>query len=201
MNIRSITTLLIISLLVIPILVVGCGDDGDDDDVGPTGGAKKVECITCEGTLNGTRWCDQGDGTVKDMTTGLVWLKNANCFGTKKWVDSSTWDDAQTASGTLKSGSCDLTDGSVEGDWRLPTKSELQSIGTDPPTTWVSDNPTATWTKPGSPFVSVQSIYYWSSNTYASSTSSAWIVDVTNGSSLGGSKDQLQQAVWPVRCD
>ncbi|MCP4677779.1 MAG: hypothetical protein GY854_20125 [Deltaproteobacteria bacterium] len=38
MNTRSITTLLIISLLVIPILVVGCGDDGDDDDVGPNGG-------------------------------------------------------------------------------------------------------------------------------------------------------------------
>ncbi len=40
MNTRSITTLLIISLLVIPILVVGCGGDGDDDDVGPTGGHK-----------------------------------------------------------------------------------------------------------------------------------------------------------------
>ncbi len=33
--------------------------------------------IGCIGTLNGTRWCDQGDGTVKDMTTGLVWFKDA----------------------------------------------------------------------------------------------------------------------------
>jgi len=27
---------------------------------------------TCSGTPNGTRWCDNGNGTVTDMTTGLV---------------------------------------------------------------------------------------------------------------------------------
>ena len=31
---------------------------------------------TCTGTMNGTRWCDNGNGTVRDMTTGLIWLKN-----------------------------------------------------------------------------------------------------------------------------
>ena len=40
--------------------------------------------VKCEGTLSvGGRWCDQGDGTVKDMTTGLVWLKNAGWGGRK----------------------------------------------------------------------------------------------------------------------
>ena len=39
---------------------------------------------TCEGTVSaGGRWCDQGDGTVKDMTTGLVWLKKADWGGAK----------------------------------------------------------------------------------------------------------------------
>ncbi len=33
--------------------------------------------LTCKGTIVGTRWCDQENGTVKDMTTGLIWLKNA----------------------------------------------------------------------------------------------------------------------------
>ncbi len=155
---------------------------------------------TCEGTLNGTRWCDQGDGTVKDMATGLVWLKNANCFGVKKWIDSSTFNDAQTSSGTLKSGSCDLTDGSVEGDWRLPTKSELQSIGTDPPATWTSDRPSVTWTMPGTPFDSVQSSLYWSSTTYASSTSLAWYMDMFNGDASFTNKDYAI-SVWPVRSD
>ena len=32
---------------------------------------------TCTGTMNGTRWCDNGNGTVRDMTTGLIWLKNS----------------------------------------------------------------------------------------------------------------------------
>lgn len=32
---------------------------------------------TCNGTINGTRWCDNGNGTVTDLTTGMVWLKDA----------------------------------------------------------------------------------------------------------------------------
>jgi hypothetical protein len=44
---------------------------------------------TCSGTLSsGGRWCDNGNGTVTDMTTGLIWLKNATCGGMK------TWDEA-----------------------------------------------------------------------------------------------------------
>ena len=27
------------------------------------------------------RFIDSGDGTVKDQLTGLIWLKNADCFG------------------------------------------------------------------------------------------------------------------------
>ena len=30
-----------------------------------------IPLATCNGTLNGTRWCDNGDGTVTDLTTGL----------------------------------------------------------------------------------------------------------------------------------
>jgi len=31
------------------------------------------------------RYRNNRNGTVKDMCTGLIWLKNANCFGTVKW--------------------------------------------------------------------------------------------------------------------
>ena len=86
---------------------------------------------TCEGTLSPLgRWCDQGDGTVKDMTTGLVWLKKADWGG-----QYPLWDDlydpdahhraAQLWDGSPYEGSAGLSDGSVEGDWRLPTKTEL----------------------------------------------------------------------------
>ena len=31
------------------------------------------------------RFTDNGDGTVTDNLTGLIWLKDANCFGQKTW--------------------------------------------------------------------------------------------------------------------
>lgn len=34
----------------------------------------------------GVRFVDNGDGTVTDNLTALVWLKNANCFGTRLWA-------------------------------------------------------------------------------------------------------------------
>ncbi|QEM67302.1 hypothetical protein FO488_03460 [Geobacter sp. FeAm09] len=44
---------------------------------------------SCSGTLSPLgRWCDNGDGTVRDMTTGLLWLKNANCAATLGGVTS-----------------------------------------------------------------------------------------------------------------
>ena len=53
---------------------------------------------------------------------GLVWLKNANCFGGR------TWPDALTDAAELNSGECGLTDGSSAGDWHVPTVNELQGI-------------------------------------------------------------------------
>ncbi|OAD19121.1 hypothetical protein THIOM_005259, partial [Candidatus Thiomargarita nelsonii] len=31
------------------------------------------------------RYIDNGDGTVTDNSSGLIWLKNANCFGVETW--------------------------------------------------------------------------------------------------------------------
>jgi len=93
--------------------------------------------IRCEGTLSAEgRWCDNGDGTVKDMTTGLVWHKDAGWGGLKPWRDPSVYtptgleDDAHTLAGILSAGvsGAGLSDGSVVGVWRLPTKSELIGI-------------------------------------------------------------------------
>ncbi|MCP4289124.1 MAG: DUF1566 domain-containing protein, partial [Gammaproteobacteria bacterium] len=102
-----------------------------------TGMLEIAPCDCTGGTLNGTRWCDNGDGTVTDLlgdssnnNSGqcLVWLQDASWGGQKKWVDSSTWDDAQTRAGTLVAGTGVVTDSSVEGDWRLPTKIELNGL-------------------------------------------------------------------------
>jgi hypothetical protein len=130
------------------------------------------------------RFTDNADGTVTDNLTGLIWLKNANCFGYQFWTT------ALSDANTLAAGSCGLTDGSVAGAWRLPNVKELESLidlGQINPALPV-----------GHPFSGVQSNNYWSSTTSASSPSIAWHVYLYNGivsidNKTGG------HPVWPVR--
>lgn len=60
------------------------------------------------------------DGTVR--TGNLVWLKNANCYGKVE----SFYTKMKAAS--LKSGDCGLTDKSTAGQWRVPTKFEMNVL-------------------------------------------------------------------------
>jgi hypothetical protein len=152
-------------------------------------------CITCSGTLSPLgRWCDQGDGTVKDMTTGLVWLKDVGWGGQKVWADCTTWDDAHTRAGTLYAGmpGAGLSDGSVVADWRLPTQSELVDI-----------------TRTGDEYIRYNQMYFftgglgipnqifWTSTTLESNNDSATCVYAD--SSYGGCGKQFSFYVWPVR--
>jgi hypothetical protein len=153
---------------------------------------------TCSGTLNGTRWCDNGDGTVTDLLgyngkgQCLVWLKNAGCLGPMKWVDEGSWNGAQTKAGLLQHGQCSLSDGSDVGDWRLPTKSELVAITSASGTEYVRSGSMRA-------FTGVQSNYYWTSTTYAGNNNYAWRVHLGNG--VVDENDQKSETnyVWPVR--
>ena len=113
------------------------------------------------------RFSDNGDGTVSDNQTGLIWLKNANCYGTK------TWATAITSANTLASGSCGLTDGSISGQWRLPNIYELESLVD------LSKNYPAL--PAGHPFSNVQLGDYWSSTTGSGRTITAWFVSMYEG--------------------
>ena len=147
---------------------------------------------------------DNNDGTVTDKRTGLLWLKNANCTDTVAGIDKSSgslnWHNAETWSSGLADGACGLTDGSEAGQWRQPTKDELQGIGTDPPTTYYAQYP-SNWAEPGTPFVPAEisaiSIY-WSSTTYANFTSYAWFVSIRSGR-VGYVDKTTYYNVWPVR--
>lgn len=139
------------------------------------------------------RFTDNGDGTVTDNLTGLIWLKNANCFGSKSW--SQALSDANT----LNSPECGLSDGSVEGEWRLPNVRELHSLVHYGVIDLAVPNAAGAgkWTE-GDPFTGIQSGNYWSSTSYAGHLDYAWIVYLVNGYMLYDSKTQALY-VWPVR--
>lgn len=113
------------------------------------------------------RFTDNGNETVTDNLTGLIWLKSGNCFGKR------TWAQALADCNNLAHGSCGLTDGSSAGDWRLPNIKELQSL-----IDYGRWNPAL---PAGHPFMVKVDDYYWSSTTYASSTDYAWYMDFYDG--------------------
>jgi hypothetical protein len=187
------------------VLTEGCPPSIIEEGIRQTG---QTKCYTtfgsvtnCDGTgqdgeyQNGGSWpnprfTDNGDGTVTDNLTELIWLKKANCFGLLPWAS------ALNASNTLSSGSCGLNDGSVAGDWRLPNYLELLSLihfGYFNPI--LPDTAgTGQWSE-GDPFSNVVLGYYWTS-TKTRDPNWTWIVHLGYGYSGGGAANSY---VWPVR--
>ncbi len=132
----------------------------------------------------GQRFKDNNDGTVTDNLTGLIWLKNANCFGTRSWYI------ALSDCNGLASGSCGLNDGSGAGEWRLPNRFELESLFD-----MSQKNPVL---PSGYPFTDVQSNNYWSGTTRNSNTDDAWYVGLNWGKVLTEGKSYAL-FLWPVR--
>jgi hypothetical protein len=129
------------------------------------------------------RFTDHSTGAVTDHLTGLIWLKNANCFG------GETWANALNAAKTLAAGSYGLTDSSQAGDWRLPNVRELQSL-----IDFGQFNPAL---PAGHPFSGVQSTNYWTSTTTASIPGGAWSLGLYDGFTAIFGKD-LNFLLWPV---
>ena len=113
------------------------------------------------------RFTANSDGTITDNLTGLIWLKDANCFGPR------TWNNALSDCNGLGAGYCGLTDGSSPGDWRLPNHKELFGL--------IDAENYGPALPPGHPFNNVQSLYYFSSTTWANNTSYAWGVRIDFG--------------------
>lgn len=122
---------------------------------------------------------DNNNGTVTDTATGLVWLKDANCFGKRDW----RWTMFSVSN--LSSGGCGLTDKSATGQWRLPTKVELIARAAN---------------KTG--FTNVQTDYYWSDTTHTFGAFfgayAAWIVRMSDGNASNGNEHN-NYYIWPVR--
>ena len=164
--------------------VITCSGTGQDGD-------KKMG-VTWD---DATRFTSNGNGTITDNLTGLIWLQNANCTdsigGITKASGTLAWANALTWSNNLASSKCGLTDGSSAGQWRLPTRKELKSLVNR------GQANSATWLQTKG-FTNVMASGYWSSSTDAGYTNDAWIVDISDGLMISDYKG-YSYFVWAVR--
>jgi len=111
-------------------------------------------------TINAPSFSDNGDGTITDKITGLMWQK----------VDAgeSTWDNAVTRAGSVSAGGYT--------DWRLPTPTELFSIMNHN-----NGNPAAMNTAyfPVNPTGAAE--YFWTSDIYGADATKIWCVNAGGG--------------------
>lgn len=135
------------------------------------------------------RFSNNGDGTMTDNLTGLIWTKDAYsptagpCTG--EWA--MNWSSALDYVACLNSNNYLGHD-----DWRLPNVNQLESLvnAADAPRSWLADQG----------FTLVQSASYWSSTTSAFQTGQAWVVGMNDGSSITAAKgNDFECWAWPVR--
>jgi len=140
------------------------------------------------------RFIDQGDGTVRDHLTGLIWLQQTNCV-TISLVD---WPTAVSNAHQLAHGACGLSDGSVAGDWRLPNVRELYSLLDFGFCCPVLSNAAGTghWME-GDAFVGML-IECWSSTSDLSNPRHAYTVRLYDGR-INPAPWEAMAPVWPVR--
>jgi hypothetical protein len=104
------------------------------------------------------RFTDNGDGTVTDHLTNLMWQQDADAIGQQTWVN------AVSACNSLTLADYD--------DWRLPNAFELESLvhpGKDDLAGWLNTQG----------FINFSNTYnYWTSNSWAYTTSRQWFLDL-----------------------
>ncbi|MBF0508342.1 MAG: DUF1566 domain-containing protein [Deltaproteobacteria bacterium] len=154
-------------------------------------------CVACKGTLSPRgRWCDNLNGTVTDMSTGLVWLKNASWGGLYPLqADMASQVTAYDRASMVKAGNpASLTDGSTAGDWSLPTVNQFQSL--------INGLESICGSKMYF-FENVLPHYYWSSSTNDRwGLGNGWYVSLSTvcGDQIWGPDDKtVSHYIWPVR--
>jgi hypothetical protein len=160
-----------------------------------------------------TRFTDNGDGTITDHQTGLMWEQATGTVGTTLTSppvtdvnNTYTWSSTGTAPdgtaftsflGTLNNGAALFNNGHpspITGcfanhcDWRMPSIVELQGIVN------ASDSPTI-----DPIFGPTQSGHYWSATTLATDASSAWGVDFSIAGLSADPKAGVNDYVRAVR--
>jgi hypothetical protein len=108
-------------------------------------------------SVTGDHFTDNGNGTITDNFTGLIWQKIQP-------VSTMTWEEALVYASALSLAG--------KSDWRLPNIKEIQSLNDE------------SLIKPSfnkSYFTAVSSGNYWSSTTMINSTVKAWDINIDYG--------------------
>jgi len=130
------------------------------------------------------RFVDNGDGTVTDLSTGLMWFKDADFYRQPIPLE--------IARKVLQ----DLNEGKLEHhgytDWRLPTIKEFQAL--------VDRTQSSPALSVGHPFTNVRNGYYWSSSGGVNIVEYVWLMDMTYGIVKFDYPSYCNfQYLWPVR--
>jgi formylglycine-generating enzyme required for sulfatase activity len=149
--------------------------------------------LVCTGMLSAndaknTFFKDNKNGTMTDMRSGLMWLKNANISGKEM-----AWQSAMDYCNTLKAAGYT--------DWRLPTKEEFELLTKGFPTEGTNgkdEDPDWCPLLKSQGFTNVQCTYWTSTE---SSKDIAWSISLCVG--LWEPREKAHKGdhvnVWPVR--
>jgi hypothetical protein len=131
---------------------------------------------------------DNGDGTITDTRTGLMWEKQSDDGGVHDQDNLSTWVNAFAAVAALNTASF-----AGHTDWRLPNIVEMQSIvnyGAVHPTAFAAFNTGCAASCTVTTCSCTQSTFtYWTSTTYQNFPTAALYVDFSVGISSFTDKD------------
>ena len=138
---------------------------------------------------------DNGDGTVTENSSGLIWLKDATCLG------KTNWDNAVSVVSNLAHGQCGLSDGSVPGDWHLPDTKEfgyLMDLRFNYPALSDADG-IEKWSE-GDIFTGIDpNWYYWSSVPVLPEPSTNVYLWYSHHGDLHQENKSNENYFWPVR--
>jgi hypothetical protein len=167
-------------------------------------------CYPAQGAAEqNDRFINCGNGTVFDTVSGLLWLEWANCRSCFPPTipcpvedGERSWWAANALAANLSDGECLLSDHSQEGDWRLPTEEEWNTLSK----TNCASTPRI-FGKNGACYSDMDNAWalevvetgkYWSAATCAGNPADSSRMDMSDGLPLCGPKTETLYA-WPVR--
>jgi hypothetical protein len=155
-------------------------------------------------------YTDNGDGTITDLNTGLMWEKKDDSGGIHDMDNNYSWSTGSNAmDGTIVTMFLDTLNDVAGGgancfagycDWRIPNVKELQSIvdyEVSSPSIDPAFHQSATCTGCADVTLATcsctSSNYHWVSTTFTDGTRSAWLVRFTFGGLFSDGKGTFRR--------